>query len=93
MRFPDGWVLQGTFSVYEDICRVFEFVTDCLEAPLPFLLVDSATGSRMDQEEVGSLLDRGLVPASLLTFCWHPDIEGDIASQGDALSFLRRDLK
>ena len=92
MRFPDGWVLQGTFSVYEDICRVFEFVTDCLEAPLPFLLVDSATGSRMDQEEVGSLLDRGLVPASLLTFCWHPDIEGDIASQGD-LSFLRQDLK
>jgi len=93
VRFPDGWTLQGTFSVYEDISRVFEMVTDSLETPLPFLLVDSATGSRLEQGQVVSLLDLGLVPASLLTFCWHPDIEADIArSANPSMSFLRQDL-
>lgn len=94
VRFPDGWTLQGTFSVYEEVSRVFELVTDSLDVPLPFLLVDSATGSKLNQEEGGSLLDLGLVPASLLTFCWHPDIEADIAVSGNpAMSFLRQDLK
>lgn len=94
VRFPDGWTLQGTFSVYEEVSRVFELVTDSLDVPLPFLLVDSATGSKLNQEEGGSLLDLGLVPASLLTFCWHPDIEADIAISGNpAMSFLRQDLK
>ena len=93
VRFPDGWTLQGTFSVYENICQVLEFVTDCLSAPLPFLLLDSATGARL-QEEGGSLLELGLVPASLLNFTWHPDIEQDIASQGNAsVTFLRPELK
>ena len=92
MRFPDGWTLQGTFSVYENICQVFEFVTDSLSAPLPFLLLDS--GARLDQEEGGSLLELGLVPASLLNFTWHPDIEQDIARQGNAsITFLRPELK
>ena len=93
MRFPDGWTLQGTFSVYENISQVFEFVTDSLSTPLPFLLLDSASGARL-QEEGGSLLELGLVPASLLNFTWHPDIEQDIASQGNAsITFLRPELK
>ena len=94
VRFPDGWTLQGTFSVYENISQVFEFVTDSLSAPLPFLLLDSASGARLHQEEDGSLLELGLVPASLLNFTWHPDIEQDIASQGNAsITFLRPELK
>ena len=94
VRFSDGWILQGTFSVYENISQVFEFVTDCLSAPLPFLLLDSATGARLQEEEGGSLLELGLVPASLLNFTWHPDIEQDIASQGnDSICFLRPELK
>ena len=94
VRFPDGWILQGTFSVYENIGQVFDFVTDSLSAPLPFLLLDSATGARLQEEEAGTLLDLGLVPASLLNFTWHPDIEQDIASQGNAsVTFLRPELK
>merc|ERR1712066_780725 len=66
IRFPDGWILQGTFSVYEQISAVLDFVTDHLESPLPYLLVDSATGARLGQEEADqTLLDLGLVPASL----------------------------
>ena len=44
VRFPDGWVLQGTFSVYETLSEVMDFVTEALSSPLPYLLVDSATG-------------------------------------------------
>merc|ERR1712029_414306 len=36
IRFPDGWILQGTFSVYEPVSAVIDFVTDCLESPLPY---------------------------------------------------------
>merc|ERR1719516_359913 len=51
VRFPDGWVLQGTFSVYETVSAVMEFVTEALSSPLPYILVDSATGSRLGQDD------------------------------------------
>ena len=36
----------------------------------------------------------GLVPASLVNFCWDPEIEADLAGQGGAPTvFLREDLK
>jgi len=96
VRFPDGWILQGTFSVYESVSEVLNFVTDNLQSPLPYLLVDSATGARLGQEDSEqSLLDLGLVPASLLNFCWDPEIEKDLASQGGAgvVGYLRSELK
>ena len=44
--------------------------------------------------EIQGAVELGLVPASLLNFTWHPDIEQDIASQGNALiGFLRPELK
>merc|ERR1711915_743428 len=64
VRFPDGWILQGTFSVHEPMSAVMEFVTECLESPLPYLLVDSASGAKISQEDTEqSLVDLGLVPA------------------------------
>ena len=96
VRFPDGWILQGTFSVYEPVSEVLNFVMDNLQSPLPYLLVDSATGARLGQEDSEqSLLDLGLVPASLLNFCWDPEIEKDLASQSGAgvVGYLRSELK
>lgn len=96
VRFPDGWVLQGTFSVYETLSQVMELVTESLSSPLPYILVDSATGSRLGQEDMeSSLLDLSLVPASLLNFCWDPEIEADLARSGQAaqLAYLRPELK
>merc|ERR1712038_1463977 len=49
VRFPDGLVLQGTFSVYEQFKMVEEFVTDCLNHPLPFVLHDSGHGQLDDE--------------------------------------------
>ena len=81
VRFPDK-ILQGTFSVYEDISQVFEFVKDCLLTPRPFLLYSGRT--RLDQERGGSLQELGLVPASLLT--WRPGSEADQSDPGSYLN-------
>jgi len=97
VRFPDGWVLQGTFNVHEPVSAVSEFVISCLETPLPHILSDSATGARLGEGENGAdatLFDLGLVPASLVNFCWDPEIESDLTSQGRApRMYLREDLK
>jgi len=97
VRFPDGWILQGTFSVHEAVSAVSEFVTSSLETPLPYVLADSVTGLKLgttSEDSENSLLDLGLVPASLLNFCWDPEIEADMASQGGLPKvFLKEDLK
>jgi len=95
VRFPDGWILQGTFGVHEPVAAVSEFVTSCLEMPLPYVLSDSGSGIRLGEGDTeATLLDLGLVPASLVNFCWDPEIEKDLASQGGgSLVYLREDLK
>lgn len=93
VRFPDGWVLQGTFSVQEPVSSVFEFVSDQLETPLPNQLTDSVTGLKLDPEGGTSLLEQGLVPASLLNFSWDPEIMADIVSMGGDIPYLRGELK
>lgn len=53
-------------------------------------------GSRLGHDDVeSSLLDLSLVPASLLNFCWDPEIEADLARSGQAgqLAYLRPELK
>lgn len=93
VRFPDGWVLQGTFSVMESLSAVSEFVGEHLETPLPHQLADSVTGVRFVGDALeSSLLDLGLVPASLVNFCWDPEIEADLAASGGTVGYLREDL-
>jgi UBX domain-containing protein 6 len=60
VRFPDGWVLQGTFSVQEPLAAVSEFVSEHLETPLPHQLADSVSGQRYQEDGLSaSLLDLG----------------------------------
>ena len=73
---------QGTFSVYEQFKMVEEFVTDCLHHPLPFVLHDSGHGQLDDEAtKETSLFDLGLVPSSVLSFAWHPDVAAEVKSQ------------
>jgi len=93
VRFPDGWILQGTFSVQELLSAVSEFVSEHLETPLPHQLADSVSGLRFQEDALStSLLDLGLVPASLLNFCWDPEIEADLVASGGEVGYLRDDL-
>jgi len=93
VRFPDGWVLQGTFSVQETLSAVSEFVSSHLETPLPSVLTDSVTGAKFSGDNLQqSLLELGLVPATLLNFSWDPEMEADLLAAGETIGFLREDL-
>lgn len=95
VRFPDGLVLQGTFGVYEKFQNVEDFVSECLEHPLPFILYDAAaSGQAMDQEcKENSLMELALVPTSILSFAWHPDVAEEVKSQlGPNAVYLRDDI-
>lgn len=97
IRFPDGLVLQGTFSVYEKFKLVYDFVGDNLEHPLPFLLCDTCPGGqqRLEAEAArdASLMDLGLVPTAVLNFAWHPDMAQEIKSQlGPNAKFLKDEI-
>jgi len=93
IRFSDGWLLQGTFAVQENLSAVSEFVSEHLETPLPHVLADSVTGQKFRLGEEGTLADLGLVPAALLNFSWDPEIEADLAAAGGLVAYLREDLK
>ena len=59
IRFPDGWLLQGTFAVQENLSAVSEFVSEHLETPLPHVLADSVTGQKFRLGEEGTLAELG----------------------------------
>lgn len=75
IRFPDGIYLQGTFSVYEKVSEVNQFVQDNLTTDsIPFVLT-TPSGHRLTDTDVDkSLLDLRLVPATILMFQWEPII-------------------
>ena len=51
VRFPDGLVLQGTFSVHERYRAAHDFVADNLELPLPFVLYAAGAGSQVREKQ------------------------------------------
>jgi len=92
IRFPDNFIIQGTFNVYENLNSVLEWVTDCLDTPLPFQLSDSVTGSRLTDTST-PLVDLGLVPTAVLVFSWEPEIAAEIEASGARPAFLREGLR
>lgn len=51
VRFPDGVYLQGTFSVYDKLEQVYEFVRSCLNnESLEFKLM-SPLGTKWEEDE------------------------------------------
>ena len=46
--------------MYEPVSAVSEFVSSCLETPLPHILADSVTGARLGEAGDTSLLDLGI---------------------------------
>lgn len=58
VRFPDGVYLQGTFSVYDKLEQVYEFVRSCLNNEgLEFKLMSPLGTKWEDDEKAKSLFD------------------------------------
>lgn len=92
VRFPDGIYLQGTFSVYEKVSDVIDFVQENLEhSGLPFVLT-TPTGHKLEEDDRDStLMDLRLVPATILLFQWDPMVAEDIA-RASHNTFLKPDV-
>lgn len=58
VRFPDGVYLQGTFSVYEKLSQVYEFVESCLKNEgISFDLNSPIGGAFSDEDKSKTLHD------------------------------------
>lgn len=68
---------QGTFSVYEKLSHVYEFVTSCLKDETFDYTLISPAGSKLGDEELDkSLYDLRLIPNSILMFTY-PSMTGE----------------
>lgn len=83
IRFPDGLYLQGTFSVYEKLADILDFVRDNLEHDgLPFVLTDPTGHKFEEKDNETSLAELRLVPATILIFQWDPAFDEEIKASG-----------
>ncbi|XP_046809128.1 UBX domain-containing protein 6 [Lucilia cuprina] len=88
VKFPNGLFIQGTFSVYEKICDIFEFVQSCLQdESMEFNLVASSEGKFTEEDMDKTLYDLRLVPNILLLF----NVSNETTS-GQDTNFLKEEL-
>lgn len=78
IKFPDGIILQGTFSVYEKFQNVIEFVAENLIDALPFLLVTPDGIKLVEECHDKTLLELRLIPTAILEFSWNLTDKGNM---------------
>uniref|UniRef100_A0A8C6J3U1 UBX domain-containing protein 6 n=1 Tax=Melopsittacus undulatus TaxID=13146 RepID=A0A8C6J3U1_MELUD len=77
VRFPDGYLLQGTFYARESVSELYSFVREALRDDwLPFELLGPG-GLRLTDENL-AFNECGLVPSALLTLAWDEALMADI---------------
>ncbi|CAH2986918.1 unnamed protein product [Chilo suppressalis] len=94
IRFPDGILLQGTFSVYERYMEIHDYVQENLEhSGLPFVL-NTPTGHKLLIEEDANktLIDLRLVPATVLTFAWHSSVIEEVNQSPNKDVYLKPEV-
>ncbi|KAL8177568.1 UNVERIFIED_CONTAM: UBX domain-containing protein 6, partial [Gekko kuhli] len=89
VRFPDGYILQGTFFAREPVSALYQFVQEALQVDwLPFELL--GPGAQKLTDENMAFNECGLVPSALLTLTGDEDIMADVKEQMGCL--LKPDL-
>ncbi|XP_071583647.1 UBX domain-containing protein 6 [Heliangelus exortis] len=77
VRFPDGYILQGTFYARETVSVLYSFVREALRDDwLPFELLGPG-GLKLTDENL-AFNECGLVPSALLTLAWDAAVMADI---------------
>lgn len=74
VKFPDGYVIQGTFGALETIEHVYKFISENIfykPDQRQFYLYETPPKKVYDQKTYGtSLIKANLVPSCLLYFAW-----------------------
>ncbi|KAM6294734.1 UBX domain-containing protein 6 [Aegotheles albertisi] len=82
VRFPDGYILQGTFYARESVSALFDLVRQALRDDwLPFELLGPG-GLKLTDESL-AFNECGLVPSALLTLAWDAAVMADIQASGE----------
>uniref|UniRef100_A0A8D0EVZ5 UBX domain-containing protein 6 n=1 Tax=Strix occidentalis caurina TaxID=311401 RepID=A0A8D0EVZ5_STROC len=82
VRFPDGYILQGTFYARESVSMLYNFVREALRDDwLPFELLGPG-GLKLTDENL-AFNECGLVPSALLTLAWDAAVMADIEAAGE----------
>ncbi|NWS78341.1 UBXN6 protein, partial [Crotophaga sulcirostris] len=82
VRFPDGYILQGTFYARESVSVLYAFVREALRDDwLPFELLGPG-GLKLTDENL-AFNECGLVPAALLTLAWDAAVMADVEAAGE----------
>ncbi|NXN12866.1 UBXN6 protein, partial [Indicator maculatus] len=93
VRFPDGYILQGTFYARESLSALYSFVREALRNDwLPFELLGPG-GLKLTDESL-AFNECGLVPSALLTLAWDTAVMEDIqaAEEEQPASCLKPEL-
>ncbi|NXF55464.1 UBXN6 protein, partial [Oceanites oceanicus] len=82
VRFPDGYILQGTFYARESVSALYNFVREALRDDwLPFELLGPG-GLKLTDENL-AFNECGLVPSALLALAWDAAVMADIQASGE----------
>ncbi|XP_043576902.1 UBX domain-containing protein 6 isoform X1 [Chiloscyllium plagiosum] len=92
VRFPDGYILQGTFYARERVLALREFIHSVLDKDwIPFELM--APGGQKLKDEAAMFIEVGLVPAALLTLTWDAEVLANLEAAGQShTSMLKQEL-
>ncbi|XP_065508442.1 UBX domain-containing protein 6 isoform X1 [Caloenas nicobarica] len=84
VRFPDGYILQGTFYAREPVSALYNFVRGALRDDwLPFELLGPG-GLRLTDDNL-AFNECGLVPSALLTLSWDAAVMADVQASREEL--------
>ncbi|NXH43470.1 UBXN6 protein, partial [Dicaeum eximium] len=82
VRFPDGYILQGTFYARESVSVLYNFVREALRDDwLPFELLGPG-GLKLTDENL-AFNECGLVPSALLSLAWDAAVMADVAAAAE----------
>ncbi|VDN51813.1 unnamed protein product [Dracunculus medinensis] len=79
IRFPNNYLIQGTFGSEEQFGAVRRFIQEYLASvELPIFVIIDALSGRIITDDSKSLNELKLVPTSILCFEWDNDIKNEL---------------
>jgi len=88
IRFPDDYVLQGTFGALEKIDSLYKFVKDHLATPEREFYLYETPPKKIIKEMSATMKATRLVPSGMLYFAW-ADLDQTKNTDGPFLDMLR----
>lgn len=76
-RFPNGLILQGTFTTRSTFASLLSFIRDSLAVDwLPFVVIAPSAGGRLSEEENNdkTLAQLGLVPSAVINLAFDEEL-------------------